>query len=250
MILSDLQHTIGATISFEGVGLHTGEHAQLRILPQMPTLDMCSSGQTWTVPPKSPALSPMSAKRAEAQHFNLGEATVYTTEHVLAALYAAGIDNARLELNGPEVPILDGSAKPFMDAITSAGSTQQEAPRKTFRVRNNLSFRDDNGVEMLVVPGEAGEFKVTVMVDYESLSWEPNTPVWTKSVTLATTSQIVGRLFSSEKSLPWPIKGSSRVGTSTTQWCWQSAHMAPTSCRTSQTPWVAPNWQVRPTSQV
>ena len=91
---------------------------------------------------------------------------MHTTEHVLAALYAAGIDNARPELNGPEVPILDGSARPFMEAIAAAGSDEQDALRKTFRVRSNLSFRDENGVEMLVVPaGE--EFKVT-MVDYES----------------------------------------------------------------------------------
>ena len=124
--------------------------------------------QTWTVRPKSRALLPTSAKREGGTTLQSGEATVHTTEHVLAALYAAGIDNARLELNGPEVPILDGSAQPFMEAITAAGSEKQDAPRKTFRVRNNLSFRDENGVEMLVVPTEAGEFKVTVMVDYES----------------------------------------------------------------------------------
>ena len=64
-----------------------------------------------------------------------GEASIHTTEHVLAALYASGIDNARLELNGPEVPILDGSALPFMNAIRSAGSTEQEEPRRFFKVR-------------------------------------------------------------------------------------------------------------------
>ena len=168
MILSDLQHTLGATASFEGVGLHTGEHAQLRILPAEPNTGYIFVRIDLDGSPEVAGVVANVSETRRGTTLQSGEATVHTTEHVLAALYAAGIDNARLELNGPEVPILDGSAQPFMDAITAAGSEQQDAPRKTFRVRNNLSFRDDKGVEMLVVPAEAGEFKVTVMVDYES----------------------------------------------------------------------------------
>ena len=95
----------------------------------------------WTVRPKLRALSPTSVKRDEGTTLQSGEDHGSHQEHVLAALYAAGIDNARLELNGPEVPILDGSAQPFMDAITAAGSEQQDAPRKTFRVRNNSELQ-------------------------------------------------------------------------------------------------------------
>ena len=169
MILSDLQHTIGATASFEGVGLHTGEHAQLRILPAEPNTGyLFVRIRFGRFARNRRALLPMSAKREGAPPFSLARPRFTPPNTCSLRLYAAGIDNARLELNGPEVPILDGSAQPFMDAITAAGSEQQDAPRKTFRVRNNLSFRDDNGVEMLVVPAEAGEFKVTVMVDYES----------------------------------------------------------------------------------
>ena len=57
---------------------------------------------------------------------------------------------------------------PFMNAIRSAGSTEQEEPRRFFKVRKNLSHKAENGVEMLIVPSETEEFKVTVMVDYNS----------------------------------------------------------------------------------
>ena len=92
-------------------------------------------------------------------------------QNMLAALYASGIDNAVLELDGPEVPILDGSALPFMSQIEKAGTTEQKPT--TFLKSEEHRLPGEDGVEMLVVPrGE--RFKVTVMVDYNSLSSAPN----------------------------------------------------------------------------
>ena len=136
MILSDLQHTIGATVSFEGVGLHTGEHAQLRILPAEPNTGYVFVRIDLEGSPEVAGVVSNVSETRRGTTLQSDEATVHTTEHVLAAL-RSGHRQCTAELNGPEVPILDGSAQPFMDAITNAGSTQQDAPRKTFRVRNN-----------------------------------------------------------------------------------------------------------------
>lgn len=168
MISSDRQHTLAGEASLEGIGLHTGEHAQLRISAGEP-----NSGYVFvrTDLEGSPEIQAHVSNVSETRRgttLQSGEAQVHTTEHVLAALYASGIDNARLELNGPEVPILDGSALPFMEAITQAGSTEQQAPRRYFKVRKNISRRGDDGVEMLIVPVERDVLKVTVMVDYNS----------------------------------------------------------------------------------
>ena len=168
MISSDRQHTLAGEAALEGIGLHTGEHAQLRILAGEPNTGYVFVRTDLEGQPEVEALVSNVNETRRGTTLQSGEATVHTTEHVLAALYALGIDNARLELNGPEVPILDGSALPFVEAIEAAGEVEQEAPRRHFKVRKNISYRGEDGVEMLIVPLEEDEFKVTVMVDYNS----------------------------------------------------------------------------------
>ncbi|MFQ5335129.1 MAG: bifunctional UDP-3-O-[3-hydroxymyristoyl] N-acetylglucosamine deacetylase/3-hydroxyacyl-ACP dehydratase, partial [Flavobacteriales bacterium] len=92
---------------------------------------------------------------------------ISTVEHILAALYGLEIDNALIELNGPEVPVLDGSAQAFVDAILKAGIQDQEAEKQYFVLEENLTYEDtERNVEMLAVPTD--EFRITVMVDYHS----------------------------------------------------------------------------------
>lgn len=168
MISSDRQHTLAGEATLEGIGLHTGEHAQLRILAGEANTGYVFVRTDLEDTPEIHAHVSNVSETRRGTTLQAGTATVHTTEHVLAALYASGIDNARLELNGPEVPILDGSARPFMEALKAAGTAEQDAARRFFKVRKNISFRGENGVEMLIVPVEGEEFKVTVMVDYNS----------------------------------------------------------------------------------
>jgi UDP-3-O-[3-hydroxymyristoyl] N-acetylglucosamine deacetylase/3-hydroxyacyl-[acyl-carrier-protein] dehydratase len=96
-------------------------------------------------------------------------ARVHTTEHILAALYGCEVDNALITLEGPEIPILDGSSQRYVDAILEVGFVDQTAPRKFYILRENVSFEDpEKDVEMLAVPEPDGEFRLTVMVDYRS----------------------------------------------------------------------------------
>jgi UDP-3-O-[3-hydroxymyristoyl] N-acetylglucosamine deacetylase/3-hydroxyacyl-[acyl-carrier-protein] dehydratase len=168
MISSSRQHTLAGEATLEGIGLHTGVHAQLRIFAGEPNTGYVFVRTDLEGAPEIPAHVSNVSETRRGTTLQFGEATVHTTEHVLAALYASGIDNARLELNGPEVPILDGSALPFMEAIETAGEAEQDEARRFFKVRKNISYRGENGVEMLIVPLEGEEFKVTVMVDYNS----------------------------------------------------------------------------------
>ena len=78
---------------------------------------------------------------------------VHTPEHILAALYGCEVDNALIQLSGPEIPIMDGSAQAFVDALEGAGYKEQEAPRVYFKLRKNIAFEDkEKEVEMLAVP--------------------------------------------------------------------------------------------------
>jgi UDP-3-O-[3-hydroxymyristoyl] N-acetylglucosamine deacetylase/3-hydroxyacyl-[acyl-carrier-protein] dehydratase len=96
-------------------------------------------------------------------------ARVYTTEHVLAAIYGCKVDNALVQIDGPEIPIMDGSAWPFVQAIEAVGYEEQEAERQYLTLTENLTYEnEEKGVEMLAVPTAGGEFRLTVMVDYNS----------------------------------------------------------------------------------
>jgi UDP-3-O-[3-hydroxymyristoyl] N-acetylglucosamine deacetylase/3-hydroxyacyl-[acyl-carrier-protein] dehydratase len=84
-------------------------------------------------------------------------------------LYALGVDNCLLQITGPEMPIMDGSAMPFVNAIESVGLEPQDAPRNWFVLKEPIWFETaERGTEMLGVPTPGGEFRVTVMVDYNS----------------------------------------------------------------------------------
>jgi UDP-3-O-[3-hydroxymyristoyl] N-acetylglucosamine deacetylase/3-hydroxyacyl-[acyl-carrier-protein] dehydratase len=79
----------------------------------------------------------------------LNGAKVHTTEHVLAALYGREVDNVLIQIDGPEMPIMDGSAYPFLQAIESVGFVDQNADRQYFELKRNLTFEDkDRGIEM------------------------------------------------------------------------------------------------------
>jgi UDP-3-O-[3-hydroxymyristoyl] N-acetylglucosamine deacetylase/3-hydroxyacyl-[acyl-carrier-protein] dehydratase len=94
-------------------------------------------------------------------------AKVYTTEHVLAALYAMQVDNAIIQLDAPEVPIMDGSSYPFVKAIKEVGLVEQNEDRDYLILEENIKWEDpEKGIEFLAIPDK--EYRVTVMVDYNS----------------------------------------------------------------------------------
>ena len=126
--MTALQHTLAAPVSCTGVGLHLGQTTQVNVLPAA-----ADSGRYFVridvgTGPIRADVSAVSQTRLSTQLGPTGQ-QVRTVEHLLAALWGAGIDNARIEINGPEVPLMDGAAQEWSRLIESAGTVEQTATR-------------------------------------------------------------------------------------------------------------------------
>ncbi len=167
--MSDKQKTLKEAITFKGVGLHTGAMVEMTIEPSEANSGFRFQRTDLEGEPIIPARLDKVIDTARGTTIAQGEAKVSVTEHVLAALFGLGIDNALLKLNGPEVPILDGSSLAFVHAINSVGTQEQDAEKNYFVVKRNLYYEDENGYsEMMAVRTPGEEFRITVMVDYNS----------------------------------------------------------------------------------
>jgi UDP-3-O-[3-hydroxymyristoyl] N-acetylglucosamine deacetylase/3-hydroxyacyl-[acyl-carrier-protein] dehydratase len=167
--MSIKQRTLAAPVTFEGIGLHTGEKVTLTIHPAPEDHGYVFQRVDIENQPliKADVDNVVSTQRGTTIEQN--GARVYTTEHVLAAIFGCEIDNALIQLNGPEVPIMDGSSLPFVEGIEKTGAVEQNADRNYFTLKENLYYEDDKGyVEMLAVPTPGQELRITVMVDYNS----------------------------------------------------------------------------------
>ncbi|MBL7984899.1 MAG: bifunctional UDP-3-O-[3-hydroxymyristoyl] N-acetylglucosamine deacetylase/3-hydroxyacyl-ACP dehydratase [Flavobacteriales bacterium] len=165
----DKQHTLKGSATVKGVGLHTGEPVTLTLRPA--PIGHGYKFQRTDVPgePIIDADADLVVSTERGTTLGKGDVRVNTTEHVLSALYALGVDNCLLQLSGPEVPIMDGSALPFVEAIESVGLEEQNAKRDWYELTEPIWFETkERGTEMLGVPAPGGEFRLTVMVDYNS----------------------------------------------------------------------------------
>lgn len=165
--MSDKQQTIKQEVSLQGVGLHTGQKAKVTFKPAADNHGFVFQRTDIEGKPiiKADADNVVDTSRGTTLEQN--NARVHTTEHLLAAAYGLGIDNLLIEIDGPEVPILDGSSHFFLESLKAAGIEEQEAEKDYFVVEENLTYEDlDRQTEMLAVPQD--EFRLTVMVDYNS----------------------------------------------------------------------------------
>lgn len=163
------QRTLRSSVSFEGIGLHTGVHNRLTIHPAPENHGYKFQRMDLPGEPIVEADVDRVVGTTRGTTLEQNGARVHTTEHILAALYGCEVDNALITLEGPEIPILDGSSQRYVDAILEVGFADQTAPRKFYILRENVSFEDpEKDVEMLAVPEPDGEFRLTVMVDYRS----------------------------------------------------------------------------------
>ena len=167
--MSDNQHTLLKEAVIKGVGLHTGESVTLTLCPATEGHGLKFQRTDLPDEPVIAADADLVVSTARGTTLGKGEVKVNTTEHVLAALYAMGVDNCLIKLDSAEVPIMDGSALPFVAAIEKAGFKVQKAPRNWWVLKEPIWFEtEERGTEMLGVPAPGGEFRLTVMVDYNS----------------------------------------------------------------------------------
>lgn len=161
------QTTIKSPISVQGVGLHTGKSVTLTFQPAPVNHGFRFQRIDLPDQPVVPADVKNVVSTNRGTTLRIGDAQVSTVEHVLSALTGLGIDNALLEIDGPEMPIMDGTSLPFVEILHKTGIVEQEAEREYFVVNEPISYKDEvTGVEMLALPSD--DFEATVMVDFSS----------------------------------------------------------------------------------
>ncbi len=164
---SQNQQTLKGSVTLHGVGLHTGAHVTMTMKPANPGYGI--RFQRIDLPEKPIVKADVDyvvdTSRGTTIEFN--GARVSTIEHTLAALVGLGIDNVLIEMDGPEVPIMDGSAREFMEAIDSVGIEEQDAKRIVYSIDTNIHFYDPvKNVDMLAVP--SANYQITTLIDFNS----------------------------------------------------------------------------------
>ncbi len=161
------QHTIKKEVSISGVGLHSGKKATLNIKPAEANTGLVFKRIDLDGAPTIPAKVKFVVATNRSTTLGRGNATIMTVEHLLSALTGMQIDNAVLEVSGPEVPILDGSARLFVDILEQAGRKEQDVERKKFVVKEPISFVDEEtGAEFMAFPSD--KYQITSMIDFDS----------------------------------------------------------------------------------
>ena len=163
----DKQHTLADAIEISGTGLHTGINVDMVLKPAKPGfgIQFQRIDLNGTLPIKADCDLVTDTSRGTT--LEKGEVKVSTVEHLLAALVGTGVDNCLIELNGPEIPIIDGSSKPFTDKIEKCGVTEQEAAKIWYTLDTNITFFDEKkNVEMTALP--ARHYEITTLIDFNS----------------------------------------------------------------------------------
>lgn len=165
--MAEKQRTLKNAVKLTGVGLHTGEKVTVEICPAPDNHGYKFQRIDLEGEPVIKADADLVVATDRGTTLESKGARVYTTEHILAALYGCQVDNALIKLDGPEVPIMDGSSMLFVKAIEEAGYEQQNADRDYFVLTENIPWEDpEKGIEFLAVPDN--NYRITVMVDYKS----------------------------------------------------------------------------------
>lgn len=158
------QQTIAEKVSCTGTGLHSGAPTQLTLHPARAGEGIVFVRTDLPTPVEIPARSNQVSSTALATTLGRGEATVATVEHLMAALYGLGIDNVRVEVDGPELPVMDGSAAPFVYLVRSAGVFTQRARRSVLRIRKSIEVVDgDRSIRI----DPARDFRVDYAVEFD-----------------------------------------------------------------------------------
>ena len=138
------QHTIGKDVTYKGLGLHSGMPVTMTMHPAAPGTGIIFKRSDLPGGPEVPAQSRYITNTLRATTLEKGEAKVFTVEHVLSALYALQIDNCVIEMNSPEPPVGDGSAKTFCDMVQEAGIETQDEMIPILTLDTSAAVYEDN----------------------------------------------------------------------------------------------------------
>ena len=144
--MSVKQRTLKSEFSLNGKGLHTGKHVTATFKPAEENFGYRIRRMDLEGTPEIPALAEYVKLMDRASCLEKDGVCVFTMEHAMAALYGCGIDNCLIELSGEEFPILDGSAKYYVEEIEKVGLEEQNAERRYFTVKEQMEFCSEDGL--------------------------------------------------------------------------------------------------------
>lgn len=158
------QRTLKAAVEYRGVGLHSGKEIRIKLMPAEAGTGVTFVRTDIEDQPEVRAHGSNMRARERRTCLQSGRAEVYTCEHLLAALYALGIDNVQVEIDGEELPGMDGSALEFLRGLKDAGMAELKTPRQLYSVKQPIYVRDGNA-SLVALPG-SGRLTVEYHLDY------------------------------------------------------------------------------------
>jgi UDP-3-O-[3-hydroxymyristoyl] N-acetylglucosamine deacetylase/3-hydroxyacyl-[acyl-carrier-protein] dehydratase len=165
--MSEKQRTLAKEVSLRGKGLHTGINVTISFKPAPANHGYKFCRSDLPGKPVIDALAENVSDTSRGTTLVQNEASVSTVEHVLAALNGLRIDNAMIEMDGPEAPIMGGGSWMFTEALKSAGFTEQKEDRNYFVVKQKITFSDEeHGIDLIVYPDD--HLSINVLIDYNS----------------------------------------------------------------------------------
>jgi UDP-3-O-[3-hydroxymyristoyl] N-acetylglucosamine deacetylase/3-hydroxyacyl-[acyl-carrier-protein] dehydratase len=163
----DKQHTLVSDVKISGTGLHTGINVDMTLKPANPGFGFQFQRVDLPGTAAIKADCDLVTDTSRGTTLELGEVKVSTVEHILAALVGMGVDNCLIEVNGPEIPIIDGSSEPFVEIIEQTGVAEQDAAKIWHTIDYNISYYDEaKRVEITALPGN--QYKITTLIDFNS----------------------------------------------------------------------------------
>ena len=177
------QQTLINNYSFEVKGLHTGKVAKMTVCPAPVNTGIVFKRVDIGEEALVEALAENVSNTARSTTISKGEVSVSTIEHIMSALTGLGVDNAVIEIDNVEVPILDGSAMPYIQAMWKDGLQVQDQPRKYVEVKETIEVVNEKGSIVRIEPAE--EFSYEIKVDFNSRVLGVQTAKWDSSVEYA-----------------------------------------------------------------
>ena len=188
-----MQYTLKESIEIEGIGLHSGCKSILKLesAPENYGIQFIRSDIKDALPIRAIYSNVVDVRNCTCIGTSR-ENIVSTIEHLMAVLYILGIDNAKISVNNPEIPILDGSGKIFMDTLQNAKLVAQNAPRKILKVKKEVSFADDKGNTIALLPADKLHVCFDIefpskIVGHQNFDKDINVDVFAKEIALCRT---------------------------------------------------------------
>jgi UDP-3-O-[3-hydroxymyristoyl] N-acetylglucosamine deacetylase len=180
------QHTVRSPALFAGVGVHTGAHTRASVRPAAPDSGVVFVRTDVTDRDNVVPCAPQTVVKTQLGTVigNAAGVTVATIEHLMAALVMLGVDNAVVEVDGPEMPIMDGSAAPFVKVLDRAGLRMQDAPRRFIEMLEPVEVTDgDKRAALLPAPDAVAGFEVAFEIRF------PTAAIGTQAIDMAMDEQ-------------------------------------------------------------